>query len=134
MEATRDCVFLPENMSALRLRDARDEDEYGRLFARLLHYRNHVDTQAFHVARRDGFVGGLLAKLRLKLWRVLRYQHDRMFFRQNLVNSHMTALLEAQASCFSREIEQLRARIDAMEERPGSPAGRPDSPRFRISA
>lgn len=116
MAETGACIFLPPEISAQRLREARNESEYANLLADLVRRRHHIDALGFKVQRRKGWIGLPLWALRVLLWKLLRYQHDRMAFRQNQVNSNFMALMETQA----REIERLRAEVNRLR------AARPD--------
>lgn len=104
---------FPPEISALRLREARNERDYLALFVELSRRRQHIDTLGFQPPRRPGVLGQLAAAVRAVLWRLLRYQHDRMAFRQNIVNSQLLALAEWQAA----ELEALRRRLDECERR-----------------
>lgn len=117
MAARGACVFFPEDISALRLRRAQHEADYLVLFSELVRRRHHIDTLGFRIPRRPGPIGALGAALRRVLWRVLRYQHDRMAYRQNLVNSHLFALVEQQGA----ELRALRARVAALEAARSAP-------------
>lgn len=115
MTASGRFLKLPPGISALRLRSAVSEADYARVMSRLLQHRNHVDLQAFEIPRRPGRRGRLVSRFKQLLWKVLRYQHDRVCFRQNLVNSHVTALLAFQGERFDRELAELRDRVAALE-------------------
>lgn len=106
------CIFLPAEISALRLREAKSESEYTEILTDLVRRRQHIDALGFKVQRRRGWIGVPLWIVRVILWKLLRYQHDRMAFRQNQVNSNLMALLEAQGgeiAALRREVERLRA-------------------------
>ncbi len=118
MSAQGECVFLPPALSALRLREARTESEYLGLLTELARRRHHIDTLGFRAPRRPGAVGIIMGRVRAFLWRLLRYQHDRMAYRQNLVNSHLMALVELQGA----EIAELRRRLDGRSNRTGDSA------------
>ena len=107
MEQRKDSVFLPPHLSALRLREARSGAELGSLYADILRYRCHVDPSAFFLPPPRTLRQRAMNLLRRLLWKVLRYQHERMFFRQNLINSHLTGLLDLQA----RELQALRGEL-----------------------
>jgi hypothetical protein len=113
MEQRKDSVFLPPHMSALRLRTARSGSELGATYADLLRYRHHVNPAAFFLPPARNLRERVLNGMRRLLWKVLRYQHERLFFRQNLINSHFTGLLDLQA----RELQALRAEVESL--RPG---------------
>jgi hypothetical protein len=107
MAARKECIFLPPSISALRLRDARDEREYVDILTELVRLRHHIDTLDFRPPRRPGLLGAIMGRLRMLLWRLLRYQHDRMAFRQNQVNSCLMALIEFQGL----ELQRLRRHV-----------------------
>ena len=106
---------LPWTLNALSLRDAKNEQEFLERWSALIRRKSHVDLLRFHISRKPGFVGGLALRLREAFWRVLRYQHERVIERQNIVNSQLTAALEFQLD----EIRRLRARVDELERRGG---------------
>lgn len=108
------CLFLDWSVNALSLADARDEGDYLHRLTRLVRAKNHVDTRIFDIPRRPGRLGSALAGFKRLLWKVLRYQHDRVTFRQNLINSNLTALLEFQQG----EIKRLAARLAELEREP----------------
>ena len=110
-EADPRCAFLPWTLNALSLRDAKDGAAYYRRFLELIRYKNHVDTLVFEIPRRAGFAGALMARFKRFLWKLLRYQHDRMAFRQNLINSQLTSALEFQQA----EIKKLEDRLSHLE-------------------
>ncbi len=107
MEQRKDSVFLPPHMSALRLREARSGAELVSLYADILRYRHHIDPSALDLPPPRNLRQRAMNLIRRLLWKVLRYQHERMFFRQNLVNSHLTGLLDLQA----RELQALRVEL-----------------------
>lgn len=124
MQARQRCAFWPAHLSALRLREASSEGAYDLIFADLLRYRRHVDTQAVAPEPRPGLRGRLAAGLHRLLWRLMRFQHERLFFRQNLINSHLAALAEFQARHQAEMLADMSARLDALERRASSsPSG-----------
>jgi hypothetical protein len=110
------CLFLDWSVNALSLADARDESDYLERLTRLVRYKNHVDTRIFDIPRKPGIRGSILAAFKQFLWKLLRYQHDRVTFRQNLVNSNVMALIEFQRE----EIRKLEARVADLERGPRS--------------
>lgn len=115
MKAAGTCAFFPASISALRLRDAPSEAAYLSTFAELVRHRQHTDTRSLPLPRRPGVKGWFAGKLRTALWRVLRYQHDRMSFRQNLVNSNFAMLLDLERQRRQEETSLLDARLAALE-------------------
>lgn len=110
-----DHVQLPAVLHALSLREARGEVDFLERWTAMVRRKCHVDTLKFEIPRRPGLVGGLLQRMRVVLWKALRYQHNRVVSRQNLVNSHLVATLEFQAD----EISRLRERLDVLERKDG---------------
>lgn len=108
-------VHLPKELSALSLWGARDEDDFTGRYVRLAQIKQHTDTLRFHIPRKPGPLGAAMAAFRRFLWKLLRYQHDRMAFRQNIINTQFATSLELQQD----ETEALRARIVALEQRLG---------------
>lgn len=108
--------IAPE-IGALSLREAASEADYQERLIRLLRYRDNVDTLPFDIPHRGGVRGRCLATLKSFLWKLLRYQHDRMSFRQNLINSLYTSAIEFEREQRMSEIARLEARIEAMEKK-----------------
>lgn len=108
---------ISPDLSAMMLRNAQDDVEYRREFLRLLRYRDNVDTLDFSIPRKPGLLGALSARFKSLLWRMLRYQHDRISFRQNLINNCYTGLFEMEIQQRDKEIAGLRSRIGLMESR-----------------
>ncbi len=115
---------ISSDISAMMLLDARSEEEYRAEFLRLLRYRNGLDTFDFHIPRKPGPAGALAARFKGVLWRLLRYQHDRISFRQNLINCFFTGLFEIEIGQRDREIEDLRRRLGRIEARLQPAGGR----------
>jgi hypothetical protein len=110
---------ISPEIGALRLLEAKSEAEYQELLLRLIRYRDNVDTLPFDVPRRPGLVGAIMARVRVFLWKLLRYQHDRTTSRQNLINSTFSAALEFEHRMLKQELEALRKRVADLEERLG---------------
>ncbi len=106
---------LPPAISALVLRQAGSDAAYLDEFLRLLRYRDGVDTCAFAIPGRPGPLGRLAVAVRRLLWRLLRYQHDRMAFRQNLINSALVSALEFEQSRRRAACDALERRLAALE-------------------
>ena len=108
-------VQLPLELSALSLWNANDEDDFTGRYVRLARRKQHTETLKFYIPRKPGPRGAVMAAVRRFLWKLLRYQHDRMAFRQNVINTQMGTALELQQD----ETEALRARIVELEKRLG---------------
>ncbi len=96
---------------ALSLRDAKSEPEFLDRWTELVRRKSHVDVAKFDVPRKPGTAGAVIQSVRIFLWKLLRYQHDRIVSRQNFVNSQLAATLEFQRD----EIRRLRERVDKLD-------------------
>ena len=117
------CRFLDRPVNALVLQDADSERAYLDRYLDLLRYKNGVDTRVFDIPRRPGLAGQLMQAVKKALWKLLRYQHDRMSFRQNLVNGQVTSALEFQRDWTAAELRRLEERLAALERKSGGGGG-----------
>lgn len=120
-----DCRVIPATIvpeiSALALQAAKSESAYLSEFIRLLRYRDNVDTLRFMIPRKPGFQGAMMTKLKEFLWKLLRYQHDRITFRQNMINSLHTTALECELAAREKDVSELRKRLAELEARLNGP-------------
>jgi hypothetical protein len=107
--------MIPPGISALSLREAESEEAWLNELIRLLRYRDGVDTLPFHIPRRAGPVGWAMARLKKILWQFLRYQHDRIAFRQNLINTLLLSALEFEDAQRRKDADEWRKRVAALE-------------------
>ncbi|MCX6997559.1 MAG: hypothetical protein NTV49_10845 [Kiritimatiellaeota bacterium] len=110
-------AVLPESISALRLRESASEADYLAELLRLLRYRDNVDTLPFDIPRRPGPAGAVAAQIKAVLWKVLRYQHNRVTGRQNMINHLYTSALEFEHRQRDAELRELRQRLAALEQK-----------------
>jgi hypothetical protein len=108
---------VPE-VSALSLRNCKNEAEYFASFVKLLRMRHGASTDDFEIQRAPGFVGGMMKTVRGFLWKLLRYQHDRMIFQQNLINEMIIHAVEFEVAQQSREISKLRTELAELRQNP----------------
>ena len=94
------------------LRDVTSPDALDRAFMELLRHRSQIDTLPFDFPRKPGLAGAVMFKVRAFLWKLLRYQHDRMSSRQNRVNAWMINSLEAQVATLNDKVEDLRKQLE----------------------
>lgn len=109
--------YVPAELNALDLLNASSQAEYMDILTRLIRYRDNVDTVIFDIPHRGGWRGRCAVWIKKKLWNLLRYQHDQLNFRQNIINSLYTSALEFAWDERRSEIARLEARISALEER-----------------
>jgi uncharacterized protein YceH (UPF0502 family) len=101
--------------SALSLRDARDPGDYLDRYGKLLRQRYAVSTEPFAIPGKPGATGRLLRRIKGALWRLLRYQHDRMAFQQNALNELVISALDFQRASSQQAITALEQRIRSLE-------------------
>jgi len=110
---------IPADISALTLTRAKSDAEYMDHLMRLLCYRDAVDTVDFHIPMHPGLVGRCMARFKAFLWKLLRYQHDRAAFRQNLINTQLTSALEFEFTQRQKETADLKRRVAELEKQGG---------------
>ena len=95
---------------------AQSEAEYLDQLIGLIRCRNAVDTLDFAIPRKSGVVGLCMARLKAFLWKLLRYQHDRIAFQQNLINIQLTSALEFELTQRQKETADLKRRVAELEK------------------
>ena len=110
---------ISSEISALCLRQQGSEGEYQDQLIRLIQWRHAVDTLPFIIPTRQGFIGAVQGRLRGLLWQLLRFQSDRLAFRQNQINDLLSNALEFEHLQSRRELEELRRRLAELEARVG---------------
>ena len=108
---------IAEAINALRLQGTANEAGYADELLRLLRYRDNVDTLPFDVPHKRSRMGALTAKFKGMLWKLLRYQHDRITGRQNLINHLYSSALECEHRQRAQEIRDLQRRLAALEQK-----------------
>lgn len=101
--------------SALSLKESQNATDYLERLCRLMRLRYALGTETFPIPARPGVAGNLLRKLKGFLWKLLRYQHDRMAFQQNSINELVISSLDFQQAASKRRIDSLEQRIRALE-------------------
>ncbi len=114
---------LPPELQAAVLAGCRNEAEFEHRYFALLRRKHHMATCDFTIPRRAGPAGALLGRLKRVLWRLLVYQHDRMSFLQNMINTSLVNALDFDRQEMRREVARLEARLAALE-RAGEERGR----------
>ncbi len=115
-DKSRPPCLVPAELNALELRKANSQTEYLATLTRLIRYRDNVGTTSFDIPHRGGLRGRCSVWIKQRLWNLLRYQHDRITFRQNLINSLYTSALEYEWEERRAEIARLESRIAALEK------------------
>ncbi len=111
-------ALAPEH-SALALKAATDRADFLRRYVALLRLRHGVRTADYYIPRGPGWRGRIAVALKTVLWKLLRYQHDRMACQQNAVNELAIAALEFQRDETERDLADLKRRVVALEQARG---------------
>ena len=101
--------------SALFLRTAEDEGAYLRILLSLLIIRCGASVEMFDMPRKTGPIGCIGGYIRKGLWKLLRYQHERIVFQQNSAQAHLTTAMVMVHEELSAELAACRKRIDELE-------------------
>lgn len=104
-------------IGALSLRAATSEADFTNRLIQLMRYRDNVDSNPFLMPRSPGTAGAMMARLRMAVWRQLRFLVDRIAFRQNHVNTMLTRALQFEHEQRLRETEALQKRVADLEAR-----------------
>lgn len=116
LKATCSIDSLSPEHSALLLKQAASRDDYTRRFIGLLRIRHGARTTDFYIPRGPGLKGKVAVALKSFLWKLLRYQHDRMAYQQNLINELAINALEFQQDQLSQELADLKQRVEGLEK------------------
>ena len=107
-------TLSPEH-SALRLKQAANLEEYITSYMELLRIRHGVQTTDYYIPRRAGIRGKVSSTVKKYLWKLLRYQYERIMFQQNLINELEINSAEFQRDRIKEELAELRHRIASLE-------------------
>jgi len=110
-------LVAPDIMPLARVQS---EAEYLDQLIGLIRCRNAVDTLDFAIPRKPGVAGLFMSRLKARLWKLLRYQHDRIAFQQNLINAHLTSTLEFEVTQRQKETADLKRRVAELEKQSGN--------------
>ncbi len=101
--------------SALSLKASRDMSDYLDRFGKLMRLRYALCTDSFSISGKPGVSGSLLKKVKAFLWKLLRYQHDRMAHQQNAINELVISAQDFQNVLISKNLTDLEQRIKTLE-------------------
>ncbi len=102
---------LAPDHTALRLKVADPRQDYLGKFIDLLRIRHGIRTTDYYIPRGPGLRGKVAVALKTFLWKLLRYQHDRITYQQNTVNELTINALEFQQARIA-ELERRLARLE----------------------
>ncbi len=108
---------LPAELQAVSLRGCRSEAEFESRYFTLVRRKHHSSTADFIIQRRPGWKGAVLARLKRVLWKLLLYQHDRMSFLQNMINTSLLSALDFDRQELRREVARLEGRLAELERK-----------------
>ena len=110
-------VFLATEDSVLSLRDAKTEAGYLDRLTTVMLSRTGVGTFDFYIPRKPGPLGSAGAAVKRFLWKLLRYQHDRVAFQQNSINIQLTAAIEFMRAEYQQKIVTLEKKVAELEKK-----------------
>jgi len=102
--------------SALSLKASRDMTDYLERYGKLMRLRYALCTDPFSIPGKPGMEGHLMKKLKTVLWKLLRYQHDRMARQQNAINELVISAQDFQNSATRERLAVLEQRIQELEK------------------
>ena len=102
---------LAPDHTALRLKVEDPRQDYLGKFIDLLRIRHGIRTTDYYIPRGPGLRGKVAVALKTFLWKLLRYQHDRITYQQNTVNELTINALEFQQARIA-ELERRLARLE----------------------
>lgn len=112
---------IADEAPVLALKTAVNEAEFLSRYLALVQSRNRIDTQRFETPAGAGALGRLATWFRLLRWRLFRYQHDWMAFRQNAINVSVAYQLEFERLAREKQIAELDERLRRIEAAAGTP-------------
>ena len=101
--------------SALSLKASRDMADYLDRYGKLMRLRYALCTDPFPIPGKPGLAGTLMKKLKAILWKLFRYQHDRMAHQQNAINELVISVQDFQNSAFTQRMAALEQRVKELE-------------------
>ncbi len=76
-----------------------------------------VDINDFEIIEKRSRVAPLIVKLKKTIWKLLKFYTFRLWSQQNQTNALLLAAIEIMESRHKREVSELKARIDKLEEK-----------------
>lgn len=76
-----------------------------------------VDINDFEIIEKRSRIAPLIVKLKKTIWKLLKFYTFRLWSQQNQTNGLLLAAIEIMESRHKREVSELKARIDQLEEK-----------------
>lgn len=114
--------LLADEQEVLSLRSASTAEAFRARHLAALRSRWMVDPGRFSTPSGPGIVGAAMLWARMFLWRVFRYQHDWVVFRQNGINAQLFYALMFECEDRARQVRELEARVRDLEAQLGTAA------------
>jgi hypothetical protein len=108
--------FLSSHHSALSLKESHDASEYLDRFCDLLRMRHGVNTEDFPIPTRPGLMGSAFRAIKTVLWKLLRYQHDRIAFQQNVINELVITAVNLQQAAIRERLADLEREVETLKK------------------
>lgn len=120
LKSSHSIGLLAPDHTALRLKTSASIDDYVIKFVDLLRIRHGIRTADYYIPRGPNLRGKVAAALKTFLWKLLRYQHDRIAFQQSTANELAINALEFQEGRIE-ELERRLAYIEKMARKDSTP-------------
>lgn len=114
---------LAREKEVLALSSAPSDSAFRERHLAALRSRCAVDLDQFSTPSGPGIAGAFAIWVRTMLWRLFRYQHDWVAFRQNSVNAQLYYALLFENEERARQVRELEARVRELEAQVGAGSG-----------
>lgn len=99
----------------------RNDEDFLAFYLQSLREAATVDINDFEIRERRAGVGPLLVRLKQTIWNLLKFYTYRLWSQQNTINSLFVTGLESMDDTYKTRLQQLEARIAALEKDRTSP-------------
>ncbi|MCB1070983.1 MAG: hypothetical protein H7A43_10950 [Verrucomicrobia bacterium] len=99
----------------------RNDEDFLAFYLQSLREAATVDINDFDIRERRAGVGPLLVRLKKTIWNLLKFYTYRLWSQQNTINSLFVTGLESMDDTYKTRLQQLEARIAALEKDRTSP-------------
>ena len=95
----------------------KDDESFMEQYILCLRQIVPVDINDFEIVEKRSRFAPLVIKLKKTIWKVLKFYTFRLWSQQNQTNSLLLAAIEIMEARHKREVAELKARIDKLEEK-----------------
>ena len=95
----------------------KDDESFMEQYILCLRQIVPVDINDFEIIEKRSRLAPLVIKLKKTIWKLLKFYTFRLWSQQNQTNSLLLAAIEIMEARHKREVAELKARIDKLEEK-----------------